>query len=92
MKIENKIKDKKIFVTGGAGLVRTSLIKKSINDNQIVIYDNFCRNALINNNLGKHPNIKLIKSDVLDIKRLEKSMEVLILLYMLQQLPELMPL
>jgi len=40
-----------------------------------VIYDNFCRNALINTNLGKHPNIKLIKGDVLDIKRLKKSMD-----------------
>ena len=73
MKIENKIKGKKIFVTGGAGFIGTSLIRRLINDNEIVIYDNFHRNSLKNTNLEKHPNVETIKGDVLDIEKLKKS-------------------
>lgn len=75
MVVENKIKDKKIFVTGGAGFIGTSLIKRLINDNEIVIYDNFHRNSLKNTNLEKHPNIKTIKGDVLDFEKLRNSIK-----------------
>lgn len=75
MKIENKIKSKRIFITGGAGFIGTTLIKRLIYNNEIVIYDNFHRNALKNAELGKHPNIKVIKGDVLDLERLKESIK-----------------
>lgn len=75
MKIENKIKGKKIFVTGGAGFIGTSLIRRLINNNEIVIYDNFHRNSLKNTNLEKHPHIKTIKGDVLDFEKLKNSIK-----------------
>lgn len=75
MKIGDKIKNKRIFITGGAGFIGTALIKRLINNNEIVIYDNFHRNALRNTNLEKHPNIKVIKGDVLELERLKKSIK-----------------
>jgi len=69
------IKGKKIFVTGGAGFIGTSLIKRLINDNKIVAYDNLHRNALRYSGFLKHPNIKLIEGDVMDFANVRKSIK-----------------
>ncbi|MDD5530063.1 MAG: NAD-dependent epimerase/dehydratase family protein [bacterium] len=67
------IKGYKFFITGGAGFLGVSLIKKLIDENKVIIYDNFHRNALKNTNLEKHPNLNVIKGDVLDLKKLKQS-------------------
>ena len=75
MKLETKIKNKKIFITGGAGFIGTTLAKKLVANNKIVIYDNFHRNALKNTDLESHPNIKVISGDVLDSVCLKKNIK-----------------
>lgn len=69
-----KIKNKKIFITGGAGFIANALIKLLIEDNQIVVYDNFSRDTLTNSGLMGHQNLKVIEGDVLNMKLLTKSM------------------
>jgi len=68
------IKGKTIFITGGAGFIANRLIALLIEDNNVVVYDNFHRDTLSNTSYINHKNIKVIKGDVLDYALLEKSM------------------
>ncbi|MFC1576157.1 NAD-dependent epimerase/dehydratase family protein [Candidatus Omnitrophota bacterium] len=67
--------NKKIFMTGGAGFIGTALIRRLIDDNKIVVYDTLHRNALGEAGLLKHPNITLIRGDVLDEEKLKKAIK-----------------
>jgi UDP-glucose 4-epimerase len=69
------IEDKKIFITGGAGFIGSSLIGRLVNSNQIVIYDNLSRNSLKNTIYRDHRNIKLIEGDILDYDKLLSRMK-----------------
>lgn len=69
--IENKL----IFITGGAGFIANNLIAKLIKNNRIVAYDNFHRDTLTASPFFKHPNLTVIKGNVLDFPCVVKSME-----------------
>ncbi|MCP4215991.1 MAG: NAD-dependent epimerase/dehydratase family protein [bacterium] len=68
------IKDKTIFITGGAGFIANLLISRLIEDNKIVVYDNFYRDTLSNSGYTTHRNITVIRGDVLDFDNVLKSM------------------
>jgi len=70
----NIIGGKKIFITGGAGFIANTLIANLIVNNKITVYDNFYRDTLTNSPFATHPNIKIIKGDVLDKESLIKEM------------------
>lgn len=67
------IKQKKIFITGGAGFIGSTLIGKLIQDNEIIVYDNFNRNSLQGKTYANHPSLRVIKGDILDYEHVEKS-------------------
>jgi UDP-glucose 4-epimerase len=69
------LNNKTIFITGGAGFIANTLIKHYVEHNKIVIYDNFHRDTLTNSGLSDHPNVKIIKGDVLDFELLTSSMK-----------------
>lgn len=69
------IKNKRIFITGGAGFIGSSLIGRLIDDNKIIAFDNLVRNSLIDRSYKEHPNLTFIKGDVLNYELLQKSME-----------------
>src|SRR6476659_5074212 len=69
------LKNKTIFITGGAGFIANTLIKNYIDDNKIIVYDNFHRDTLTNSGLANHKNIKIVKGDVLDFSFLKESMK-----------------
>ena len=69
------ITNKTIFITGGAGFIANTLIKHYINENRIVVYDNFHRDTLSNSEIFKHPNLSIVKGDVLDLAHLTTSMK-----------------
>lgn len=69
------IKGKRIFISGGTGFIASTLIGRLIEDNKIVAYDNMERNALQSTPWATHPNLTLIKGDVLDAPSLENAME-----------------
>lgn len=66
---------RKIFITGGAGFIANILISKLIDNNVIVAYDNFRRDTLTKSSIAKHPNLTIIKGDVLDKMTLKKAMK-----------------
>lgn len=69
------LNNKTIFITGGAGFIANTLIKHYVEHNKIVVYDNFHRDTLTNSGLSDHPNLKIIKGDVLDLELLTNSMK-----------------
>ena len=68
------LENKKIFITGGAGFIANTLIKKLVSHNHIFVYDNFHRDTLTGSDVANHENLTIIKGDVLDYPLLEKSM------------------
>jgi UDP-glucuronate decarboxylase len=69
-----KIKNKKILLTGGAGFIGSTLAGRLVNENEILIYDNFSRDSLQNKKI-KSNNLKVVKGDVLDFDLLKKTCE-----------------
>lgn len=61
-----EIKDRTIVLTGGAGFIGSQVAMRLADQNRVKIYDNLHRNALTYTNLLSHPNVELIKADVLD--------------------------
>ena len=66
---------KKIFITGGAGFIANTLIKEMVNNNKIIVYDNFERDTLSGSGFIDHPNMSVVNGDVLDYEKLYKSMK-----------------
>lgn len=60
------ITNKRILITGGAGFIGTSLAERLKADNELVLFDNFHRDALTGTPLADHSNISVVKGDVLD--------------------------
>lgn len=69
------LSNKNFFITGGAGFIANTLIAQYINDNKIVVYDNFFRDTLSNSIFAKHKNLTIINGDVLDYNKLLESMK-----------------
>jgi UDP-glucose 4-epimerase len=68
------IQNKKLFITGGAGFIANTLIRRLIEANDITVYDNFTRDTLTGSGLKNHPRLKVIEGDVLDAAKLEQSL------------------
>ena len=68
------IKNKVIFITGGAGFIASHLIERLVEHNQVVLYDNLHRNAFQYLAQRDHKNIRFIQGDVLDAQLLKDSM------------------
>jgi UDP-glucose 4-epimerase len=68
------IENKTIFITGGAGFIVNTLIRKYISRNRIIAYDNFHRDTLTGSGFADHPNMKIVRGDVLDFPLLSNSM------------------
>lgn len=69
------MKNKNIFITGGAGFIASALIEKLIDENRVTVYDNFTRDTLSRSSFGQHPNLNIVKGDVLDYQALETAMK-----------------
>lgn len=64
------IEGKKLFLTGGAGFIATSLIARLIDHNLVTVFDTFERDTIHKTKLPSHPNLTLIRGDVLDVDAL----------------------
>jgi UDP-glucose 4-epimerase len=60
------LQGKRIFVTGGAGFIATTLARQLVDDNEIVALDNLHRDALSGTELAEHPNLTFVQGDVLE--------------------------
>jgi len=69
------ISNKKIFITGGAGFIGSTLIASLIEFNDVVIYDNFTRNSIKNKSYANHPNLTIVHGDILDLNDLKQAIQ-----------------
>jgi UDP-glucose 4-epimerase len=69
------LKGKRIFITGGAGFIGSTLVGRIVDENEVVIYDDFRRDALQSKSYANHKNLTITKGNVLDLPMLKKSIE-----------------
>ena len=69
------LKNRKIFITGGAGFIGSTLIGLLIDDNEITVYDDFRRDALQRKPYVNHSNLNIIKGNILDFELLKNSIK-----------------
>ena len=70
-----ELKNKTIFITGGAGFIGATLVGKLVEHNQIVVYDNLTRNSLKNKPFRDFPNLRFVQGDILDFESLAREMK-----------------
>lgn len=68
-----KIRNSKVFISGGAGFIATRIADVLGQNNEVVLFDNLHNNAFKNTELSKNKNIQLIVGDVLDEGALKKA-------------------
>ena len=66
---------KTYFITGGAGFIANTIIRRLVDQHKIIVYDNFHRDTLSGSDLSGHKNITVIRGDVLDLPKLTESMK-----------------
>jgi UDP-glucose 4-epimerase len=57
---------KRIFISGGAGFIGTTVARELVDRNEIVAYDNLHRDVLSGTGIGDHPNFTFVQGDILD--------------------------
>ena len=65
------IKNKTIFITGGAGFIGSTMASRLVENNKIIIFDNLARNAIQHTGLLNHDNIIFIQNDIMDKEAIE---------------------
>jgi UDP-glucose 4-epimerase len=61
-------------LTGGAGFIGTTLTRRLIDDNEIVVFDNLHRDAMGATELAGHPNLSFVQADVLDADAVRETL------------------
>ncbi|HEV7641296.1 MAG TPA: NAD-dependent epimerase/dehydratase family protein, partial [Gaiellaceae bacterium] len=67
------LEGKRIFITGGAGFIGTTLARQLVDRNTIVAFDNLHRDALSGLELAQHPNFELVQGDILDADHIREA-------------------
>jgi len=67
------LEGKRIFVTGGAGFIGTTLARRLVEHNDVVAFDNLHRDAVSGTDLLDHPNYRLVEGDILDAGHLAEA-------------------
>lgn len=68
------IRNRTIFITGGAGFIGSTLVGRLIEANRVIVYDNLSRNTLGSRHYRDHRNLTLLEGDVLDRDHLARAM------------------
>jgi UDP-glucose 4-epimerase len=64
---------KRILLTGGAGFIGSTLARRLVEDNEVVVLDNLHRDALSSTDLAEHPSLTFVQADVLDAEAVREA-------------------
>lgn len=64
------LKNKRVFLTGGAGFIGSTVAGLLLDANEVMLYDNLSRNSLKNKSFSDHDNLRLVEGDILDFEEL----------------------
>jgi nucleoside-diphosphate-sugar epimerase len=67
------IREKQILITGGGGFIGSALVRRLMDANRIVVFDNGHRDALRGSGIPSHPNVQRVEGDVLDLDAVRKA-------------------
>jgi UDP-glucose 4-epimerase len=67
------LEGKRIFVTGGAGFIGTTLARRLVERNEVIAFDNLHRDVLSGTDLADHPNFSFVAGDILDADALRDA-------------------
>lgn len=68
------LKNKKIFITGGAGFIGSTIAKNLLDFNEIILFDSFIRKSKVFETIKSHKNIRVIEGDILNYEDLSKGL------------------
>jgi UDP-glucose 4-epimerase len=60
------IQGARVFVTGGAGFIGSHLVERLVPKNRVVVFDNYHRDAITSSGFAEHPQVEIVRGDVLD--------------------------
>lgn len=63
-----------VFITGGAGFIGSTLAGALLDRNRVVVFDNLSRDSLSDRAFSHHPNLSVVKGDVLDAEALKRAL------------------
>ena len=69
------IENESVLITGGLGFIGTNLLERLLDRNKVTVYDSGHRNALVFSSWTDHPNLRVIKGDILDLEALKEAVE-----------------
>lgn len=64
-----------VFITGGAGFIGSTLAGALLEENRVIIFDNLSRDSLSQRPFHNHPNLTLIRGDILDTDSLRSALD-----------------
>lgn len=67
--------NKRIVITGGAGFIGSTLAGLLAEENNVVLFDNLVRNTIQHTGIDKHPNVSLVRGDILDYAAIRAAVE-----------------
>ena len=65
----------RILITGGAGFIGTALTARLLEQNEVIVYDNFHRDAITGSTIADHPNLTIVRGDVLNARDVSFSLK-----------------
>jgi len=66
---------RRVVITGGAGFIGTTLARRLVDANDVVLFDNLHRDAFTGSDLADHPRVSLVTGDVLDVEALTRVVD-----------------